>query len=153
GPVSAVVAPQSSGTGRFDPVVPRASLPAMPSPSRERSGQHLPGGEAQLLRRAGRPPKSPVAHPLRAVLLLLRPDLRRRRGQALAAVEGAAILSLLLTLATLPGAAGESWLACLIALDGLLLLTAFLIALASVRPEGRSAAAPGGGDVILVAEG
>jgi hypothetical protein len=99
----------------------------MPPRTRRRFGQQSPVGEAQQLRRA---------------------DLQGRKGKALAAVEFAALLGLLLTLAALPGAPGEGWLAGLIALGGFLLLAAFFVALA-VRPS----PAQGGDAVVLVAAG
>jgi hypothetical protein len=71
-----------------------------------------------------------------------------KKSKALAAVELAALLCLLLTSAALPGAPREGWVAVLVALGGLLLLAAFLVALA-----GRPTAARGNGAVILVAEG
>jgi hypothetical protein len=71
-----------------------------------------------------------------------------RKSKALAAVELAALLGLLLTLAALPGAPRTGWLAVLIALDGFLLFAAFLVAFA-----GRRTAAQGKGAGVLVAAG
>jgi hypothetical protein len=89
-----------------------------------------------------------VPHLLRATFGFLLPNLQWRKSKALAAVELGGLLGLLLTLAALPGALGVAWRGGLIALDGFLLLAAFLVALAVWR-----SAAQGGGDVVLVAEG
>jgi hypothetical protein len=89
-----------------------------------------------------------VPHLLRATLPFLLPGLQGRKGKALAAVKLGALSGLLLTLAALPRAPGEGWLAGLIALDGFLLLAAFLVSL-TMRPS----ADRGEGAVVLVEEG